>query len=67
MCKHPKKTIQETTRCFRGPVNEAHREPRADGNVCYEERCALCGAERWTNVNQRWSETTGWFVGNAPE
>ena len=57
-CKHTNKT--EKIRCFTGPVGK-RRDPRADGNTCTIETCDDCGAVRKTNVNQCYTETSGWM------
>jgi hypothetical protein len=45
---------------YSGPINGAvRRNERADGNVCYEERCR-CGATRLTNVNTGEREYGPW-------
>ena len=45
---------------FSGPINGTRREnPRAHGNVCYEERCS-CGSTRLTNVNTGEREYGPW-------
>ncbi len=58
--KHKHKPITEKTVCFSGCCNSNKCDPRSHGCVTHIDVCA-CGAEKYTNVNQDCSETSGWY------
>lgn len=64
---HKHKTRETRTVGYSHPVGPPERQDqRAHGGVMHLDTCS-CGAERKTNSNGRYSETTGWYVSERDE